>query len=78
MNFGSGDNGEWTFLDIISLISFVIGIENLQENLNQSDKQDIQNDLSEKSDVILKEIHNHLEKQDKLLTEIMEKLNEKD
>lgn len=76
MNFSSGDN--ITFLDLITLISFVIGVENLESNMNQSDKQDLQRDLSEKADIILGEIHKHLEEQDKLLKEIMEKLNEKD
>ena len=75
MNFGTGDNLD--FLDTISLLSFLLGIVNLQENLGQSDKQDLQRDLSEKSDVILAEIHKHLEEQDRLLNEIWSKLNEK-
>lgn len=75
MNFSSGDN--ITFLDLITLISFVIGLENLQENLGQSDKQEIQNNLSEKADVILKEIHKHLQEQDDKLEEIRRLLNEK-
>ena len=78
MNFGSGDNGDLTFLDIVSLASFFVGLENLDMNLTQDDKQDLQRDLSEKSDVILTEIHKHLEEQDKLLKEIWSKLNEKD
>lgn len=75
MNFSSGDN--ITFLDLITLISFVIGLENLQENLGQSDKQELQNNLSEKADVILKEIHKHLQEQDDKLEEIRRLLNEK-
>lgn len=70
-------NDNLDFLDIITLLSFVISVENLEENLSQSDKQDIQHDLSEKADKILSEIHNHLEKQDKLLNDIWERLNEK-
>ena len=66
------------FLDIITLLSFVISVENLEQNLTQNDKQQLQNDLSEKADKILSEIHTHLEKQDKLLTDIWERLNEKD
>ena len=78
MNFGSGDNGELCVLDIISIASFIVGLENLDMNLTQDDKQDLQRDLSEKSDVILTEIHKHLEEQDKKLNTIMELLNEKD
>lgn len=66
------------FLDIITLLSFVISVENLEQNLDQNDKQQLQNDLSEKADRILSEIHTHLEQQDKLLNEIWSKLNEKD
>ena len=71
-------NDNLDFLDIITLLSFVISVENLEQNLTQNDKQQLQNDLSEKADIILSEIHAHLEKQDKLLTEIWERLNEKD
>lgn len=70
-------NDSLDFLDIITLLSFVISVENLEQNLSQNDKQDLQNDLSEKADRILSEIHTHLEKQDKLLNDIMEKLHEK-
>lgn len=66
------------FLDIITLLSFVLSVENLEQNLDQNDKQQLQNDLSEKADKILSEIHTHLEKQDKLLNQIWSKLNEKD
>lgn len=76
-NIGSGDGGELTFLDIVSLASFFVGLENLDMNLTQDDKQDLQRDLSEKSDTILTEIHKHLEDQDSKLNWIMEKLNEK-
>ena len=65
------------FLDIITLLGFIISVENLKENLGQSDKQDLQRDLSEKADKILGEIHSHLEAQDKKIDLIMEKLNEK-
>ena len=71
---GSGDNGEFTFLDILSIMSFWIGLMNLGENLNQGDKQDIQSDLSSKADLLLKEIHRHLEQQDMLLKQILEEL----
>ena len=76
MRFGS-DNNECSFLDLITLLSFVISLENLEENLSQNDKQDLQRDLSEKADKILAEIHSHLEVQDNKLNDIMEKLNEK-
>lgn len=74
---GYKDNGQLDFLDTITLLGFIISVENLNENLSQNDKQDLQNDLSEKADKILMEIHSHLEAQDEKLNMIMERLNEK-
>ena len=74
MNLGSGDNGEFTFLDNLAIVSFIIAVINLDENLGQSDKQELQNDLAKKSEAILAEIHQHLEEQDKKLDKILEVL----
>lgn len=74
IGLGSGDYGEFTFLDVITLISFIIGLMNLEENLTQGDKQELQEDLSNKADFLLKEIHYHLKLQDKQLQEILEVL----
>ena len=74
MNLGSGDNGEFTFLDVISIASFLIGVMNLEENMTQGDKQEILEDLSSKADLLLKEIHRHLETQDQKLDEIIKRL----
>ena len=74
MGLGSGQNGQFTFLDSIALISFLIGVMNYEENLTQSDKQDLQDQLNSKIDLLLKEIHSHLEEQDKKIDKIMEAL----
>ena len=50
-----------SFLDLLTIASFAISLENLEENMNQSDKQDLQHDLADKADMLLKEIHEHLE-----------------
>lgn len=71
---GSGDNGEITYLDLVSLMSFFIGVINLNENLTQSDKAELQETLSEKADLLLKEIHEHLEQQDSMLKQIIKEL----
>ena len=64
-----------SFIDMLSIASFAIGLENLEENLTQGDKQDLQKDLSDKADLLLKEIHEHLEQQDKKIDEILRRLN---
>lgn len=75
---GSGENGEFTFLDTLSILSFCIGMMNLNENLTQGDKQDLQKQLSEKTELLLNEIHSHLKEQDEKLDKIMEVVNKDD
>ena len=72
---GSGENGEFTFLDMLNILSFLIGTMNLNENLTQGDKQDLLEEFSTKADILLKEIHSHLEKQDNKLDKILEDLS---
>ena len=69
---GSGENGEFTFLDILSILSFIIGTMNFNENLTQGDKQDLLEEFSSKADILLKEIHSHLEEQDNKLNRLLE------
>lgn len=71
-SLGSGDNGEFTFLDILNIMSFLIGTMNLQENLTQGDKQELLETFSKKADDLLQEIHSHLEKQDNKIDKILE------
>lgn len=70
----SGKNGELTFLDIISILSFLIGIENLDLNVTQEDAQRLEHEFTQKTDLVLTEIHNHLEEQDKKIDHILEVL----
>lgn len=74
MGLGTGDNGEWTFLDIISLMSFCIGLQNLDMNITQEDMQNADHNSAMRADKILQEIHSHLEKQDRKIDEILEEL----
>ena len=74
---GSGDNGEFTFLDSITLIGFIVGLMNLEENLTQGDKQELQEDLADKAELLLEEIHSHLEDQDHKLDRILTMLEER-
>ena len=77
MKMGSDFDGSFTFLDIISIASFIVGLENLNENLTQGDKQDLQDDLSKNMDRVLNEIHAHLEEQDNKIDKILEALYDK-
>lgn len=55
------------FIDALSILSFVIGLQNLEENLDQST---LDNEMQKAVDVI----ENHLVEQDKKINLIMERL----
>ena len=69
---GNGEFGQFTFLDIVSLMSFFLSVMNLNENLSQNDKQELAENLSNKADLLLKEIHGHLQDQDEKIDKILE------
>ena len=62
------------FLDLLNVLSFLIAIENLRENLTQGDKQDLQQELSESTERLLAEVHAHLEAQDAKIDEILNRM----
>ena len=65
MNFK--DSEQFDLLDMLGLLSFFIGLMNLEENITQGDLQD-------KTQFIIDEIHAHLEKQDDKIDEILRRL----
>ena len=69
-------NGQLDFLDIISILSFAISLENLKLNVTQEDAQRLEQELSAKTDLLLTEIHRHLKEQDIKLSNIENKLKE--
>ena len=69
MNFK--DSNQIDLLDTLSVLSFLIALMNLDENLTQGD-------LADKAQLILDEIHGHLQMQDEKIDKILEVLNEKD
>ena len=74
---GSGDNGEFTFIDLLAIFSAWIGVENYNMNLTQEDKQDLLEGLDVQTKELLNEIHKHLTEQDKKIDLILEALNER-
>lgn len=80
MMLGTGEGGELTFLDLVALMSFFIGVLNLDANITQTDMQDQTKDLdarfSAATKAALAEIHEHLQEQDQKIDQILEALNE--
>ena len=75
-NQGSGPNGEYTFLDILGIINFAIGLQNLDMNVDQNDMQDLQHAFNQTLNKTVNEIHQHLEIQDDKLDCILKRLEE--
>ena len=68
-------NKQFEFLDILNVASFYLGILNLNQNLNQTDKQEIENKLNDSLAAKVQEIHAHLQEQDNKINKIMEALH---
>ena len=62
------------FLDALTFVSFVVGMANYNENLTQSDKDDIMRGLDQKTNEMLVRIDSSLEEQNRMLREILSKL----
>lgn len=74
---GSGELGEFTFLDCLAVLGFFVGVANYGENLSQADKQDLLEELSKKSDYLLQDIHAHLTAQDAKINTIIRMMEER-
>jgi hypothetical protein len=68
------ENQKQNLLDSVSMVSFIIGLLNLNENLTQGDKQELMETFDKKTQQLLDEIHGHLEIQDEKLDSIIKRL----
>lgn len=72
---GSGDNGELTFLDMLSILSFCVGLQNLDLNIEQQDLDNQTQELDSRLRTVVDDIHRHLQEQDAkldvLLSEVL-------
>lgn len=60
-------NEQLSFIDLLSIMSFCIGLMNLEINITQED-------VDNQTQTILNEVHGHLETQDIKLDNIIERL----
>lgn len=68
------NNQQFEFLDFLNIASFCIGLMNLNSNLTQNDKQELEEQINRSVQSLLKEVHAHLQTQDVKLDLIMKKL----
>ena len=62
------------FMDALALVGFLVGIANYNENLSQSDKDDIMEKLDTQTKELLETIQGEIERQNRMLEEILERL----
>lgn len=74
------EKGQLDFIDLLSVMSFYIGLLNLDMNITQNDiaeqTAEIDKRVNKHLHEVLDEIHNHLQEQDVKLSEIQERLEE--
>ena len=78
VGLGSGEHGEFTFLDMISIISFVVGLQNLEMNITQEDMDSATRRLDNALKLKVDEIHAHLEQQDMKIDRLLELIERSD
>ena len=71
------DSNNLDFLDIINIVSFAIAIANYNENLNQTDKQELIHKLDKQTSELLSQLNAHLERQDKNIDKLLTMLEVK-
>ena len=74
------DDGQLNFIDFLSIMSFYIGLLNLDMNITQNDiaeqTADIDKRVNEHLHEVLNEIHSHLQEQDIKLSDIKKELED--
>lgn len=68
------NNRQFDVIDAISVASFLLGIENLNENRAQSAQNDVNAANDKQASYLLSEIGKRLDRQDRTLEAILEKL----
>lgn len=67
----SGENGSLTFLDLLTVISFCVGLQNLDLNIAQDDLDKQTKELDRRLREVVDDIHQHLQVQDAKLDRIL-------
>ena len=63
------------FVNNVNIASFLLGLQNLQENLSQSDKDDLIHSISNTNKELLNRLESDLEEQNAMLREILRRLD---
>ena len=64
------------FLDALAIVSFLVGLQNLEMNITQEDMQNTEANLDRSLRKNVADLHKHLEEQDKKIEAILKILRE--
>lgn len=64
------------FLDVMACMGFAIGLVNYQENLQQSNNDDIMKELDDKTNLMIERLEKDLEQQNRMMRKILKKLGD--
>ena len=64
----------YNYIDYVNLMDLAISIRNLQSNNSQEDRQKLEEHFNNKLNIVLNDIHSHLQKQDEKIDLILKKL----
>lgn len=67
-----GEQKQLTAIDLISIVSFLVGLENLSENRQQSAHNDVQAANTKQAQFLLDELGKKFDEQNEMLRKIME------
>jgi hypothetical protein len=72
------DGEQFDILDLISVLSFLIGVQNLSENRQQSAHNDVQAANDAQASYLLSELGRKFDEQNEMLQKIMEAVEHED
>lgn len=64
----------YNYIDYVNLMDLAISIRNLQSNNSQEERQKLEEHFNNKLNIVLNDIHSHLQKQDEKIDLILKKL----
>lgn len=66
-----------SLLDVLNVVSFLIGVANYNENLTQTDKQELIHKVDKQTSELLSQLNAHLERQDENIDKLLTMLEVK-
>lgn len=68
----------YSYIDYVNLMDLAISICNLRSNRSQEDQQKLEEHFNDKLNILLTEIHGHLQKQDEKIDRILKQIERKE